>query len=135
MVGQGKTGKRLRIKLTDGDSPTGLGVFLEQLLERRALAGIRGPHLITNASGLRMSYPMLRNRWDEARSDAAQKAAENGDPNLANRIKEFQFRDIRPKAASEIDDLSHTSRLLGHSKEQITKTVYRRIGEIVDPTK
>lgn len=135
LVGQGKTGKRLRIKLTDGDRPTGLGAFLEQLLERRALSGIKGPPLITNSSGLRMSYPMLRNRWDEARGEAAQRAAEDGNPDLAKRIKEFQFRDIRPKAASEIDDLGHASRLLGHSNEQITKTVYRRVGEIVDPTK
>jgi integrase len=109
--------------------------FLDGLLERRALNGIKGPHLITNASGLRMSYPMLRNRWDEARTNAARKAIEAGDHDLADRIRQFQFRDIHPKAASEISDLNHASRLLGHSKEQITKTVYRRVGEIVEPTK
>ncbi len=135
LVGQGKTGKRLRIRLTDGEKPTGLGAFLNELLERRILNGIKGSHLITNASGLRMSYPMLRNRWDEARTEAARKAAEEGKLDLAERIRQFQFRDIRPKAASEIDDLGHASRLLGHSKEQITKTVYRRVGEIVEPTK
>lgn len=50
-------------------------------------------------------------------------------------IMQFQFRDIRPKAASEIEDISQASRLLGHSKEEITKRVYRRVGEIVSPTK
>ena len=41
---------------------------------------------------------------------------------------------IRPKAASEIE-LTHASRLLGHSTEEMTKKAYRRIGEIVKPTK
>lgn len=77
---------------------------------------------------------MLRNRWDEAREKAAIKAASGGDTALASSIREFQFRDIRPKAASEID-LDHASRLLGHSTEEITKKVYRRIGEVVKPTK
>ncbi|MCY1279238.1 hypothetical protein D9M68_183130 [compost metagenome] len=42
LVGPGKTGKRLRIRLTDGEKPTGLGAFLDELLERRALNGIKG---------------------------------------------------------------------------------------------
>lgn len=80
-----------------------------------------------------MSQQMLRNRWDEAREKAAAKAVTNGDSVLAANIREFQFRDIRPKTASEIE-LEHASRLLGHSTEEITRKVYRRIGEIVDPT-
>lgn len=47
----------------------------------------------------------------------------------------FQFRDIRPKAASEIADLGDASRLLGHTDKRITETVYRRVGEIVKPTR
>lgn len=82
-----------------------------------------------------MSYAMLRNRWDEAREKAATKAATEGDSTLASGIRQFQFRDIRPKAASEIDDIAHASRLLGHSTQEITKKVYRRVGEIVRPTK
>nr|WP_234407656.1 hypothetical protein [Pseudomonas bohemica] len=50
-------------------------------------------------------------------------------------IRKFQFREIRPKAASEILDLSDASRLLGHSDKRITETVYRRVGEIVKPTR
>lgn len=135
LVDQGKTGKRLRIRLRDGDEPTGLGLFIEGLLERRALAGIRTSTLITNPTGLRLSYAMLRNRWDEARAAAAKVADDAGDQGLAARIRQFQFRDIRPKAATEIEDLSHASKLLGHTKEQITKRVYRRLGESVNPTK
>lgn len=104
------------------------------LLERRSLNGIKTSTLITNATGLRMSQQMLRNRWDEARDKAAIKAGADGNQALAVLIRQFQFKDIRPKAASEIE-LSHASRLLGHSTEEITKKVYRRVGEIVNPTK
>lgn len=135
MVGQGKTEKRLRIRLYDGTDASGLSTFLDALLERKAMAGIRSSSLITNPAGLRMSYAMLRNRWDEAREKAAAKAAAEGDSTLAAAIRQFQFRDIRPKAASEIDDISHASRLLGHSTQEMTKKIYRRVGEIVDPTK
>ncbi|KRP58211.1 Transposase domain [Pseudomonas trivialis] len=60
--------------------------------------------------------------------------ATDGDSDLAVLIRQFQFKDIRPKAASEIE-LSHASRLLGHSTAEITRKVYRRVGEIVNPTK
>ncbi|KAB0568933.1 integrase [Pseudomonas palleroniana] len=81
-----------------------------------------------------MSQQMLRNRWDHAREKAAIKAAADGGSFLAVLIRQFQFKDIRPKAASEIE-LAHASRLLGHSTEEITKKVYQRVGEIVSPTK
>lgn len=56
------------------------------------------------------------------------------DDALAERIRRFQFRDIRPKAASELP-VEHASRLLGHSEKEITERVYRRLGEVVKPTK
>lgn len=133
-IGQGETEKRLRILLEDAGKQSDLAVFLEKLKERRAMNRIKTSVLITNASGLRMSQQMLRNRWDEAREKAAIKAAADGDNALETSIRQFQFRDIRPKAASEIA-LEHASRLLGHSSEEITKKVYRRVGEIVKPTK
>lgn len=55
--------------------------------------------------------------------------------NLAERIEAFQFRDIRPKAASDITSLEDASKLLGHTHKQITQKVYRRVGEVVKPTK
>lgn len=135
LVGQGKTEKRLRIKLHDGNSANDLSHFLDALFDRRAATGVRASNLITNSTGLRMSYPMLRNRWDEAREKAAIKASSEGDSDLATTIRRFQFRDIRPKAASEIEDIGHASRLLGHSTQEMTKKVYRRLGEVVSPTK
>jgi len=134
MVGQGKTEKRLRIRLEDEGTQSNLSAFIEALLERKSINGIKTSTLITNTSGLRMSQQMLRNRWDEAREKAAVKALTEGNTALAASIREFQFRDIRPKAASEIE-LDHASRLLGHSTEEMTRKVYRRVGEIVKPTK
>ncbi|WP_458375310.1 tyrosine-type recombinase/integrase [Pseudomonas pergaminensis] len=134
VVKQRKTAKKLRLRLEDEGVPSGLSAFINDLQERRALNGIRTSRLITNASGLRMSQQMLRNRWDDARENAAIKAGAAGDEALAVLIRQFQFKDIRPKAASEIE-LTHASRLLGHSAEDMTKKVYRRVGEIVNPTK
>lgn len=134
LIGQGKTEKRLRLRLEEEGVQSELSAFIEDLQERRAINGIRTSTLITNAPGLRMSQQMLRNRWDDAREKAAIKAAADGDPALAVSIRQFQFKEIRPKAASEIE-LTHASRLLGHSTEEMTKKVYRRVGEIVKPTK
>jgi len=78
---------------------------------------------------------MLRNRFSEARDKAARKLDVDGSQDLAVKVRKFLFKDIRPKAASEIEDVGQASRLLGHSKEEITKRVYRRIGEVVSPTK
>lgn len=76
---------------------------------------------------------MQRLRCDAARKSAAARAEEAGDESLATRIRQFQFRDTRPKAASDMGDLEAASKLLGHSDKQITKTVYIRVGEIVQP--
>ena len=48
---------------------------------------------------------------------------------------QFQFRDIRPKAASEIVSLEDASDLLGHTTQGMTKRVYRRVGKVVNPSK
>lgn len=67
--------------------------------------------------------------------DAAAAALDSLDEMLAAAIRQFQFREIRPKAASEIEDLGRASKLLGHTDKRITGTVYRRVGEVVDPTR
>ncbi|MFJ3259875.1 integrase [Pseudomonas sp. NPDC086581] len=135
LVAQGKTTKKLRIRLHIDGERTGLGRFVDDLLERRKLAGISSSTLITNPGGLRLSYRMLNNRWNDARDAAIKAAKEAGDQPLAARIKAFVFSDIRPKAASEIEDIGDASKLLGHTKEEITKKVYRRVGEVVKPTR
>lgn len=133
LVKQGKTEKKLRIRLEANGERTGLGELVSRLLERNKQH--LSPYLVVTPKGMRVSWPMLRVRWDTAREKAATEAERAKNKALAHRIREFQFRDIRPKAASEIDDLSAASKLLGHSKEQITEKVYRRVGAIAEPTK
>ena len=45
----------------------------------------------------------------------------------------FQERDLRAKSASDDVDIEAARRRLGHTSEQITKTVYLRKGEVVTP--
>lgn len=128
MVGQGKTGKKLRIRLHIDGLRTGLGRLLDQLDRSR-------PHLVTNERGERFTVSMLRLRFEPARKRAAEKAVANKDPDLAAAIMQFQFRDIRPKAASEIVSLEDASDLLGHTTQGMTQRVYRRVGKVVNPVK
>ncbi|WP_223849249.1 hypothetical protein [Pseudomonas putida] len=110
--------------MSDGVRPKAIAAWLGLLLDRimRYTSQHLSPFFIVNEHGKRMSWPMLRNRWADAREAARVKAELEKKPDLANRIAQFQFRDIRPKAASEINDLSDASVLLGHSKEGITGT-------------
>ncbi|KPM66112.1 tyrosine-type recombinase/integrase [Pseudomonas monteilii] len=133
LVSQGKTGKRLRIMLQTNGVNNSLGTLLDRIIRRNSEH--LSPFFILNSNGKRLSWEMLRNRWQDARESARVKAIGNKQPELANRIAQFQFRDIRPKAASEISDLTDASLLLGHSKEGITERVYRRVGAIAKPSK
>lgn len=135
LVAQGKTSKKLRIQLVISGERTALGKLTERLVAQRLTRGIRNPYLVLTEDGRNVTAPMLRLRFDEARRKAATEAIASQDAVLAGLVSQFQFRDIRPKAASEIEDLTHASRLLGHSDRRITETVYRRVGEIVKPTR
>lgn len=135
-VAQGKTSKKLRIQLLNSEaSSNGLGVLILRLLEQRKARAVRNPYLIVTEDGRNVTKAMLRLRFDDARKLAAAEAIKDLDHVLSAGIKTFQFRDIRPKAASEIADLGNASKLLGHTDNRITQTVYRRVGEVVAPTK
>ncbi|MCF6762134.1 tyrosine-type recombinase/integrase [Pseudomonas fragi] len=133
LVQQNKTGKRLRIRVNADGEVNSLGKLLSQIAERNSK--LVTSYLIVSKTGRRMTGTMLRKRWDEARESAKRKAISDADNPLASRIAAFQFRDIRPKAASEISDIDQASKLLGHSKDDITERVYRRVGAIADPSK
>lgn len=131
-VRQNKTTKKLRVLLEDNGVQTGLGKVIDRIKARGRK--VRSLSLLATPYGLALNKGTLRSRWDDARAMAAEIAEEGGQAELAASIRAFQFRDIRPKAASETD-LTHASKLLGHTDKQITETVYRRIGEVVMPTK
>lgn len=133
LVQQGKTNKKLRIMLRTNGEENALGALIRQMNTRNAQHTCS--YLIVSDRGRRVTAPMLRNRWDEARDLARKEAAQAGDEQLAARIAQFQFRDIRPKAASEITDPKDASRLLGHTEEELTERVYRRVGAIAKPSK
>ena len=133
MVQQNKTHKKLRIEMTTDKEANSLGHLITKIAERNAHH--LSSYLIVSQRGKRMTAAMLRKRWDEAREKAKLGAIEEGDTLLASRIAEFQFRDIRPKAASEIADIGEASLLLGHTKGDITERVYRRVGAIAKPSK
>lgn len=121
-VEQNKTKRKLRIVLAG----TQLGAVIERIRARK----VSSVYLIATASGVPLKKHTLRVRFDNARLKA-QKVADEA---LASRIQAFQFRDIRPKAASETD-LEHASKLLGHTEHEITQKVYRRVGETVKPVR
>lgn len=131
-IRQNKTAKKLRILLQGENGLNSLGQLIERIRSRPTK--IKSFSIIHNAEGYPLSPAMLRGRLDKARKAAATYALSEGDAKLALRIKEFQFRDARPKAASEID-LDAASKLLGHSDKSLTERVYRRIGDTVKPVK
>lgn len=132
-VQQGKTGKRLRIQMQVGSVKNTLGLLIEDIMARNSQHNSQ--HFILSRTGMRVSQQMLRNRWDDAREAARSLAASEGRVDDAEKIQQFQFKDIRPKAASEITDIADASLLLGHSEQEITKRVYRRIGAVAQPSK
>ena len=132
-VKQGKTGKRLRILMQVDGIKNSLGVLIDAIVARTKQHTSK--RFILNTSGRQVSQEMLRNRWDDAREKARLKAISEGAQGDAEKIAQFQFKDIRPKAASEITDISDASLLLGHSKQEITNRVYRRVGAIAKPSK
>lgn len=131
-VKQNKTAKMLRILLDDEGVRSELGKVIDRIKGReRKVASL---FLIATPAGKALNQGTLRVRFDQARNDAIEKANAAGNTELAARIRAFQFRDIRPKAASEMT-LEHASKLLGHTEQEITEKVYRRVGEVVKPTK
>jgi integrase len=131
-VKQNKTKKKLRIMLEDGGVKSELGRVIDRIKARdRKVSSL---YLVATPAGKPLNQWTLRTRFDLARDAAAKAAMEQEKTELAARIREFQFRDIRPKAASELP-LAHASKLLGHTEHEITDKVYRRVGEVVNPTR
>lgn len=75
--------------------------------------------LIQDDDGKPLGTFGLRSRFDKARTLAG---------------VDFQFRDIRAKAATDTGDLAHSQKLLGHRNREMTEHYVRaRVGERVQP--
>lgn len=140
-VRQNKTSKFLRILLKNEDgNNTELGNVIDRIKARPRK--VKSLSLIATPAGTPLNKPTLRIRFDKARDEAARRildeATDDTRPEaeaLAARIRQFQFRDIRPKAASDIADLASAAALLGHTEQELTRKVYVRKGATVKPTR
>lgn len=75
----------------------------------------------------------MRYRFDKAREAAASAI---GNKAQAERLRSIQFRDLRAKAASDVEGLDKAQKLLGHTKREMTEHyVRKRRGEKVSPVK
>lgn len=100
---QNTTGKKLCIAI-EGELAKVIARILAKPRERVNKALLQDP------DGQRLSYFALRSRFDKARGTAG---------------VNFQFRDLRAKAATDTGDLAHAQRLLGH-KNRTTTEIYTR---------
>lgn len=111
-VTQGKTGAKIGIAI-EGK----LAEVIERCLRRPRTA--TGPYLVQTDAGQRLTQTMYRDRFDAARKASGQT---------------WQFRDLRSKAATDLDDLKSAQQLLGHRSETTTAKIYRRLkGQKVKP--
>lgn len=111
-VVQNKTGACLGIEIT-GE----LAAVIARTNERPR--GAISAYLIQDESGQPLTQFALRSRFDKARTLAK---------------VDFQFRDIRAKAATDTGDLAHSQTLLGHKNRDMTEHyVKARAGERVKP--
>ena len=109
---QNKTGARLGIEIT-GE----LAAVIERINQRprKAISAF----LIQDENGQPLSQGALRSRFDKARTLAK---------------VDFQFRDIRAKAATDTGDLAHSQKLLAHKNREMTEHYVRaRVGERIKP--
>ena len=112
---QNKTSKQLRIAI-EGK----LQALIERILSREHNI-MGGTALLQDGNGQRLTSCALRTRFDKARKAAG---------------VSFQFRDIRAKTATDMNDLPNAQKLLGHNSREMTEhyTRYRK-GEKVSPLK
>lgn len=105
---QNKIGARLGIAVT-GELATVIDRINQR--PRKAISS----YLIQDENGQPLSQFALRSRFDKARTLAK---------------VDFQFRDIRAKAATDTGDLAHSQKLLAHKNRDMTEHyVRRRLGE------
>jgi len=124
-IRQNKTGHKLRIAIK-GE----LAALIDRIRARkRAMAGVVvSTKLLVNEDGQPLSKYALRFRFDAARSAAGIEA------------DDFQFRDLRAKAATDkadkVKDIRKAQQQLGHTSVTMTETYIRkRRGQKVSPTK
>jgi integrase len=125
-IKQNKTSAKLRIEVSGA-----LAILINRILSRKAkIPGVKSLQLICNEKGKAMSKSTLRRWFDKARDAAANAAPED----IAKRLRSIQFRDLRAKAASDVENLDRAQKLLGHTNRDMTEHYIRaRRGDTVKP--
>lgn len=118
---QGKTGKKMRIVIA-GE--------IAEVVARCEARQPKGATILVDPHGNPLNqFGYLRRQFDQARQAAAEKAKEQGiafDP--------FQLRDMRPKAATDLDDIRRAQKLLGHTTQRMTAQYIRaRKDDLIQP--
>ncbi|HEY1058372.1 MAG TPA: tyrosine-type recombinase/integrase [Limnobacter sp.] len=120
---QSKTGKKLRIEIT-GE----LHSLISEIQAYRRKKSVIHHYLLITESGSKLTENSLRNRFTKARAAAGVD------------MKQFQFRDLRAKAATDTTeatgDIRQAQKQLGHANLVMTEHYTRqRKGDSVKPTK
>lgn len=120
-VKQGKTGAMMRIAIV-GE--------LREVIDRIRARSVVGVTLLADPKGQKLKeFGYFRSQFDKARDGAAAEAKERG-----IEFTRFQFRDLRPKAATDLESLKSAQQLLGHTTERMTAAYIRaRRGDVVQP--
>ncbi|WP_462370325.1 tyrosine-type recombinase/integrase [Oxalobacter formigenes] len=120
-ITQNKTKAKLRIAVVGA---------LANLLDRIKSQGIVGMTILSDPKGNRLTESgHLRNEFRKARAAAEKEAEEQG---IA--FTPFQFRDLRAKAASDLDNIISAQKLLGHRTQNMTAAYIRgREKQTVNP--
>lgn len=114
-IRQGKTGKKLRITI-EGE----LATVVERCKLRAAGYALSSIYLLNNESGQRYTTHMLRGDFEAARTKA--------------KLPDVQFRDLRAKAATDIENPDRAKGLLGHANLAMTEHYIKgRVGDKVRP--
>lgn len=134
-VKQEKTGNKVRMIL-DGE----LLALIERIQTAKRARKVISLALLVSESGERLSMQMLRGRFEKARRIAAEAADGDGAHDMAQEIRNFQFRDLRAKAGSDkaeaTGSLLEAQKMLGHSAASTTEIYVRhRRGALVRPTR
>jgi len=123
-----KTGK-------DADYDLSLSTVLPGLLERRRAIKTDCLMLLVTPTGRAVSYGMLRDRWDQARLQAAIKSKIANDDEFARDIEAMFLRDMRKMAAGLAGSDEEAAELLQHDDVRLTRRHYRTAAAKLRPVR
>lgn len=125
---QNKTKAKLRLRV-EAD----LKIVIDRILERKRKNPVYSLALICDEKGKRITQDAIAQRFRKIRKKVITKY-----PKMAPVLRNFQFRDLRAKSATDIfekEDIKRAQTLLGHTDPETTEIYVRSVsGQQVSPT-